>query len=250
MTTRFFLHLAYSGSSFSGWQIQPNDITVQGKIEEVLSQMYNQHINVVGCGRTDTGVHASDYYAHIELPTSSIAISDLAYKMNNMLPPSIFIKNIIPVAADAHARFDAIARSYVYKMVFDKDPFRIKGVFRYDQSGRPNIKLMEQAAALLLEYKAFYPFCKSHADVDHYNCFITNSEWIQISQQEWHFKITANRFLRGMVRLIVGMSLNVGLSRLSLSEVKSALDEQSRLEKAWAAPAHGLYLSKINYPFI
>lgn len=250
MVTRYFLNLAYNGSTFNGWQIQPNDPTIQGNIEAVLSQLYNHPINVSGCGRTDAGVHASDYYAHIDLPPSSIPIQNLRYKMNNMLPNTISIKGIEAVSDDAHARFDATSRSYIYKMVFGKDPFRIGGVYKYDQSGQPSLELMNEAAATLLQYEAFYPFCKSHADVQSYNCQLTKSEWLAISDKEWHFNITANRFLRGMVRLVVGMCINVGLGRIELSEVRKALDAQKRLDKAWAVPAHGLYLSAIKYPYI
>ncbi len=250
MSTRYFINLAYNGTPFFGWQIQPNVETVQGVIEKLLSQLYNQQIQVVGCGRTDTGVHASDYYAHVDLPSDLHTISDLIFKLNNMLPPAVVIRSITNVAESAHARFDATARSYVYKMIFGKDPFRQTGVFKYNQSGRPDLDMMNRAAALLLEYKDFYPFCKSHADVENYVCDISRSTWIKVSESEWHYHVTANRFLRGMVRLIVGMTINVGLNRISLDELKLAMDKQSRLERAWSVPATGLYLNNIEYPYI
>ena len=250
MSSRYFINLAYNGSSFFGWQIQPNVETVEGIIESQLSKLYNQPIQIVGCGRTDTGVHASDYFAHVDLPSDLHSISDLVFKLNNMLPPAVVIYSMIGVAESAHARFDAISRSYVYKMIFGKDPFRQDGVFSYNQSGRPDFEMMNKAASLLLEYTDFYPFCKSHADVENYKCDISRSIWVKVSDTEWHYHVTANRFLRGMVRLLVGMTINVGLGRLSLDELRMALKNQSRLKRAWSVPASGLYLSRIEYPYI
>jgi len=139
---RYFLHLAYNGSSFSGWQIQPNAPTVQNEIEQVLRRLYDQNIKVVGCGRTDAGVHAYDFYAHLDLPDERIKASELSFKLNNMLPASIVIYDFIKVNDTAHARFDAESRSYVYKMTFAKDPFNVKTSYRYDQSGRPDFEIL------------------------------------------------------------------------------------------------------------
>lgn len=250
MSSRYFINLAYNGSNFFGWQIQPNVDTIQGVIERHLSQLYNTPVQVVGCGRTDTGVHASDYYAHLDLPSDIHSVEDLIFKLNNMLPAGIVINAFAEVEASAHARFDATHRSYVYKMTFKKDPFQQDCIFRYNQSGRPEINLMNEAATLLLEYDEYYPFCKSHADVETYRCDMSQSIWTKESESEWHYHVTANRFLRGMVRLIVGMTLNVGLERISLDEVRDALDNQSRLKRAWSVPPTGLYLNKIKYPYI
>lgn len=247
---RYFLHLAYNGSKYSGWQIQPNAPTVQAEIEETLNRLYNQEINVVGCGRTDAGVHALDFYAHLELPNDRIEAKELVFKLNNMLSSPIVIYNMIQVEENAHARFDADSRSYVYKMTFAKDPFNLNTSYKFDQSGQPDFSLMNEAAAILLDYKEFYPFCKSHADVDTYRCKVSKSEWKKVSENEWHYNIKADRFLRGMVRLIVGMTLNVGLGRLELGKVRTALEKQERLERAWSVPAAGLYLNKITYPYI
>jgi len=247
---RYFLHLAYNGSSFSGWQIQPNAPTVQNEIEQVLRRLYDQDIKVVGCGRTDAGVHAYDFYAHLDLPDERIKASELSFKLNNMLPASIVIYDFIKVNDTAHARFDAESRSYVYKMTFAKDPFNVKTSYRYDQSGRPDFNSMNDAAQILLDYKEFYPFCKSHADVDTYKCKISKSVWEKISENEWHYHVKADRFLRGMVRLIVGMTLNVGLGRVEKQSVIEAMNKQERLSRAWSVPADGLYLNKITYPYI
>lgn len=249
MSSRYFIQLAYNGTDYCGWQKQPEDPSIQFDIEKTLSIIYNQPIQVVGCGRTDTGVHASEYFLHTDLP-EKFQLKDLVYKLNNMLSKSIRIYNIIPVALEAHARFDALSRSYIYKLVFGKDPFNQDTVYRYDQSGRPDFNLMNQVAKLLLDYKEFLPFCKTHADNETNICDLSRSEWQAISEHEWNFHVTSDRFLRGMVRLIVGMCLNVGLKRLTLDQVKSAMDNQVRLEKAWSVPAKGLYLSQVTYPYI
>ncbi len=247
MTRRYFIRLAYNGAAYCGWQIQPSDPTVQATIEAALSTMYNASIQVVGCGRTDTAVHASEYYLHTDLP-ERFSADNLVYKLNNLLPKDVRVYTIQEMDAKDHARFDAVARSYTYKMVFGKDPFRQHTVYRYDQSGIPDLDLMNEAAALLLEYKEFLPFCKTHADNDTYKCALTVSEWISINDNEWHYKVTSDRFLRGMVRLIVGMTLNIGLKRIELIDVKTAMDKQERLQRAWSVPAQGLYLSSIKYP--
>ncbi len=249
MKKRFFINLAYNGADYCGWQIQPNDPTIQESIQTALSTLYNSEVKIVGCGRTDTGVHASDYYAHVDLP-ELFTVKNLTYKLNNMLPKSIAIKQVFPVAAEAHTRFDATSRSYVYKMCFFKDPFSIKTIYKYDQSGRPDFDLMNKAAALLLDYKEFFPFCKTHADNDTYKCSLSVSEWVKISDDEWHYKVTSDRFLRGMVRMIVGMTLNVGLGRMELEEVQAAMQNQTRLIRAWSVPANGLFLDDITYPYL
>ncbi len=249
MSSRYFIQLAYNGNDYCGWQKQPEDPSIQVDIEKTLSTIYNQPIQVVGCGRTDAGVHASYYFLHTDLP-DRFQLKDLVYKLNNMLGNSIRIYKVVPVASGAHARFDALSRSYTYKLVFGKDPFNQDTVYRYDQSGRPDFNLMNNAARLLLDYDEFLPFCKTHADNETNKCKLTQSEWQAITEQEWHFHITSDRFLRGMVRLIVGMCLNVGLKRLELEQVKYAMDNQVRLEKAWSVPAKGLYLSQVTYPYI
>ena len=249
MSLRHFIHLAYCGTDFSGWQIQPNAPTVQEVLIKAISTIYNQPIRIVGCGRTDTGVHALNYFAHMDVPTSEHTVDDLKFKLNNMLPRSIVVYNISAMDTGAHTRYDATSRSYIYKMIFGKDPFRNNTTYRFDQSGRPDWDKLQAAAALLLDYQEFLPFCKTHADSETYLCDLQRSEWLKISEKEWHYHVKANRFLRGMVRLIVGMTLNVALGRVELSEVAEALDKQQRLEKAWAVPASGLYLSEITYPY-
>lgn len=249
MSSRYFINLAYNGTDFCGWQIQPNDPSVQETIQSALATLYNRPVKVIGCGRTDTGVHASDFYAHADLE-AKFTEKDLRFKLNTMLPKSINIKRVFKVDADHHARFDANSRTYIYQLSFVKDPFHQDTYYKYDQAGLPDLGLMNEAASLLTRYNEFFPFCKTHADNETYLCDLSHSCWTQLSDHQWHYKITANRFLRGMVRMIVGMTINVGLGRISLEEVKAAMEDQSRLVKAWSVPAQGLFLSKITYPFI
>jgi len=212
--------------------------------------LLNAKTKIVGCGRTDAGVHALAYYAHVDLPNSEIDAVQLTYKLNTLLPASILIKEFIKVEPSAHARFDASERSYVYKMNFIKDPFLGAITYKFDQAGKLNFDLLQSAAKLILKHETFYTFCKTNTEVDNYKCEIKTSNWMKDSDTVWHYQITANRFLRGMVRLIVGMSINVALNRISLDEVDQAMKNSQRLTRAWSVPAHGLYLSHIEYPYI
>lgn len=244
---RYFVELAYNGTSYSGWQIQPNDRSVQEIIEKALSTILNTKMEVVGCGRTDAGVHASQYFLHFdyneEFPKSFLQ------RLNKLLPADIVIYKIFEVAPDAHARFDAFSRSYEYHLTFIKNPFQTQTTYFYPFTKKPAIDKMQQAAQLLLAYREFQPFCKSHHDAKTLQCDITKSEWKQMDENNLVFHITANRFLRGMVRLIVGMCLNVGLEKVRLEDVKEALDQQILLKKSWSVPPEGLFLTKVKYPF-
>ena len=246
---RTFVKLAYNGNAYSGWQIQPNAMTVQGKLQEVLSTLYQSSITLTGCGRTDSGVHASMFFAHVDLP-DKFSLPDLHFKLNGILPADIVILDIRSIHDEAHTRFDADARSYVYKMVFQKDPFRHGQVYLFDQATKPDFELTQKAAGALLEYGEFFTFCKTHSENDTYKCDLRRSEWQAVSEGEWHYHVTADRFLRGMVRMIVGMCLNVGMGRMQLEEVRLALDNQERLARAWSVPASGLFLSEISYPYL
>lgn len=246
---RIFIKLSYKGTNYSGWQIQPNAPTIQDDIEKSLSKLYNESISIVGCGRTDAGVHASKYYCHVDIPEERFTEKDLYYKLNGILNDEIAIMEILNVADDAHARFDATARSYFYNIHFAKQPFILDTSFKYNQSKIPDFQKLNEAAALLKAYKAFYPFCKSHTETDTFLCDISESYW---EKEDGHlkFNITANRFLRGMVRLIVGMCINVAIDKFPLGDVKEALEKQTRLQYAWSVPAEGLFLSNIKYPYI
>lgn len=246
--SRYFAEIRYLGTPFSGWQIQPNALTIQEVLESALHRLYGNKIDIVGCGRTDAGVHASQYYFHFDLDDLKYDLSLLAYKLNAITQKGISVRRIFEVDKDTHARFDAISRSYVYKLHFDKNPFLHKMSYKYDQSKLPDFNKVDSAARVILDYKEFYTFCKSNTDVETYKCEIMKSYWNRVDEYNWEYHVTANRFLRGMVRLLVGMCLNVGIDKIEITDVRKALDVQARLEYAWSVPAEGLYLSQITYP--
>jgi len=247
---KYFVEIAYKGTSFSGWQRQNNAISIQEQFENAFSKLYNKEVSIVGCGRTDAGVHASQYYFHIELPNSSFEINDLIFKLNYMIGHDIVVRQFIPVHTEAHARFDATSRSYKYFVSFKKNPFTNGQVYEYSQSGIPDFNKLNEAAQLLLNFGSFFPFCKTNSDVENYDCKLTVSNWENLDNDMIQYNISSNRFLRGMVRLIVGMCLNVSVDKISLDEVQDALEKQTRLAKPWAAPAEGLFLWNIQYPYI
>lgn len=247
---RYFAEIAYKGTHFSGWQIQPNATTVQEVIEKSLKQLFQYEIPIVGCGRTDAGVHATQYYFHFDLANSHSDLDKLAYQLNAILPETVAVFNVIEVGDAAHARFDATERAYVYHLHFGKNPFKKDASFGFHQADLLDFNLMNQASNLILNYKDFFPFCKTKTEVHTYKCNIKRSEWIMDSPFEWSYHVTANRFLRGMVRLLVGMSLNVGKGIVSLEELKDCMDKQKRLPHAWSVPSEGLYLCAVKYPYV
>jgi len=246
---RYFLELAYNGVQYFGWQRQPEQITVQEKIEHALSTILGQKIEISGCGRTDTGVHAKQYYAHFNF--SGEFPEQFVRRLNKFLPKDIAIHQLFPVHWDAHTRFDAYHRSYEYHINFQKNPFEIQTSYQYTYPVWPDLDKMQQAARLIMHYEAFFPFCKTNHNAKTLICEMKRSEWIFDEEgQRIVYHISANRFLRGMVRLLVGMCLNVGLDKISIDEVKQALDQQTRLRRSTSAPPHGLYLTDIRYPYI
>lgn len=245
---RYFAELAYNGTNYSGWQRQPNNMTVQEQIETSMALIARQPVEIMGCGRTDSGVHASQYFIHFdfegELPNAFML------RLNRVLPKDIAFRRIFEVASDAHTRFDAYSRSYEYHMDFRKNPFLQKTIYFYNLAEKPDFDKMQEAAALLLEYKEFGTFCKANHDAKTMICEMTRSEWEKIDEYHWVYHVTANRFLRGMVRLIVGMCLNVGRGKNTLEDVRKALDEQVQLKKSLSVNAEGLFLTNIKYPFL
>lgn len=243
--TRYALELAYNGTNYAGWQRQPNAPSVEETIDTALSLILGEKIKIVGCGRTDAGVHASYYVAHFDF-AGEFPVAFLR-RMNRYLADDIALLGLYRVAEDFHARFQATARSYTYRLSLRKDPFRQTTVTSLPQLQDIEQAQMQAAAAMLLRYEAFTPFCKTNADNFTMNCVLQEARWV-FAEDEWTFHISANRFLRGMVRLIVGMCINVGQGKLQLSEVQSALDNQQRLPRPWSAPASGLFLSAVTYP--
>ena len=244
---RYFLHLAYNGAPFFGWQVQPDHPSVQEVLERSLSLLLHQeHIAVTGCGRTDTGVHAADYYAHFELEETLDAegLKRLRDQLNSFLPKEIAISDIFPVKPRAHARFDAVERTYQYFVSIRKNPFTFQQ--RYFSFRTPNIKRMNEAAALLLENEDFTSFSKVHTQVNNFICHVTHAQWV-LEGDDLVFTITANRFLRNMVRAVVGTLLDVGFGKLSVSDFQNIINQKDRCKAGISVPAGALFLTNVRY---
>ncbi len=242
---RYFLEIAYNGTPYAGWQIQPNATTVQGVLEEKLSLLLRQKTAITGAGRTDAGVHAQQMFAHFDVADAAL-MDNLPYKLNSILPPDIAVRRVLPVIPQAHARFDALSRSYVYIISKNKNPFKQNLYYPYYLP--LNIERMNQAAALLLQYEDFTSFSKLHTDTHTNNCNISEAFWRISDEGELRFTITANRFLRNMVRAIVGTLLWVGKEKITVDEFKTIIQAENRNLAGPTAPAEGLFLQKITYP--
>lgn len=243
---RYFAELAYCGTRYAGWQKQPGQLTVQSELEQWFSTLLRSPIEVTGCGRTDTGVHARWYVLHFDAPQA--LPSDFLFRINQVLSNNIVVFNIFEVATTAHARFDARHRAYEYHLGGVKDPFSQNTRLFYPRARNVDWELAQAAASLLLSYQEFYPFCKSDHDANTLRCDLRRSEWIwDPDTQKAVYHIAADRFLRGMVRLIVGMCLQVGLGKISIQQVQHALDTQSLLPKSWSVPPEGLFLTAVKY---
>ncbi|WP_298543274.1 tRNA pseudouridine(38-40) synthase TruA [uncultured Aquimarina sp.] len=241
---RYFLELSYNGTPYHGWQRQPNAISVQEVLEDSLSLLLRRKIEVMGAGRTDTGVHARQIMVHFD---SEVVLDTVhfKYKLNSLLPKEIAVQMVSLVKEDAHARFDAVSRSYEYIIALSKDPFRINSAYYLKKE--LDIDLMNEAAKLLLNYTNFKCFSKSKTDVKTYNCNITDAVW-EKTGDVLVFKISANRFLRNMVRAIVGTLIEIGEHKLDLNDLKRIIKSENRSEAGYSVPAHGLYLTEVQYP--
>lgn len=240
---RYFFEIAYHGGRYHGWQRQDNAITVQQVVEEALSTIMRQKVEIIGSGRTDTGVHCKQQFFHIEV--DNVPSGDLFYRLNNYLPKDISIAAIMPVVDDGHARFSATSRRYEYRITSLKDPFKSDQAYYFN---RPlNIKTMNDAAALLLGKQDFESFSRVKTEVNNFICEIYDAKWRQ-EKSEFIFNIRANRFLRGMVRAIVGTLIQVGLGKMTLPEFESVILAKDRKQAGSAAPASGLFLAEVTYP--
>ena len=240
---RYFIHLAYHGGSYNGWQTQPELPTVQETLENALSTLLREKIAVVGCGRTDTGVHASDFYAHFD--AEGVAdCAQLTFKLNNLLPPDIAIFDIFPVANNAHARFDATARTYQCHVSDRRLPFRQGQYCRIYY--RPDMERMNEAARVLMEYEDFTSFAKLHTQVKTNICHLGGAHWDEVGE-EWVFTIRSNRFLRNMVRSVTGTLLDVGRGKLSIEGLRQIIEKKDRCAAGVSMPACGLFLTKVEY---
>ncbi len=244
---RYFIKLAYKGTAYHGWQWQENALSVQQVLEEALSTILNHKVAVTGAGRTDTGVHAREFYAHFDHDHDFI-LSELVekvYKLNSFLPKDISVFDIFRVKEDAHARFDALSRTYEYWITTRKDPFNSDSAW-YNHTDL-DIDLMNEGAKILLEYTDFTSFSKLHTEVKTNNCKLMEAGW----ERKGHllvFKITADRFLRNMVRSIIGTLIELSRGRISLVEMRNIIEAMDRSKAGMSVPAHGLYLVSVEYP--
>ena len=241
---RYFIELSYNGKAYHGWQYQPNAISVQETLEDALSKMLKTKIAIVGAGRTDAGVHASQMFAHFDYD-EAFDIDTIIFRLNSFLPCDIAIHNIFEVQPKAHARFNATSRTYHYKISNHKN------VFTYDYAYRLlmplDIEKMNEACAILLQHKDFQCFSKTNTDVKTYYCDIKEAYW-KVEGHELTFVITADRFLRNMVRAIVGTMVNIGLGKLKVEDLHAIIASKDRSEAGFSVSAHGLYLVQVVYP--
>ena len=246
MKFRYFIKLSYKGTKYHGWQIQKNAVTIQEQLDKALTTIIKEKIQTIGAGRTDTGVHASEFYAHFDSSHSALNKNvKLLNNLNGFLPNDIFVKKIIKVIKGAHSRFDALSRTYEYHCIKIKDPFFRD--YSYHFPANPDIIKMNTAAKFLFDYDDFTSFSKANTDVKNNICKIYRAEWIA-NDNQIIFTIKANRFLHGMVRAIVGSLLDVGLGKISISEFEEIIKKRERSEAGRSAPAHGLFLTNIEYP--
>ncbi|WP_040254200.1 tRNA pseudouridine(38-40) synthase TruA [Psychroserpens mesophilus] len=240
---RYFIELSYNGKSYHGWQIQPNAITVQEVLEHALSTVLQSKISVMGAGRTDTGVHASQMFAHFDF--DEFIDDNLVFKLNSFLPDDIAIHSVFQVNDESHARFDALSRTYIYKISQNKNVFNSN--LAYALYHPLDIEAMNRACEILLTYKDFQCFSKVHTDVKTYYCKIMFAQWAY-KENELVFTIQADRFLRNMVRAIVGTMINIGSGKMKVEDLHDVIKSKNRSEAGFSVPAHGLYLIKIEYP--
>ncbi len=241
---RYFLEIAYKGTHYHGWQIQDNALSVQEVLNNCLSELISEETTTIGSGRTDTGVHALQQFVHFD-SQKELSIRKHLHALNGMLPKDIVVKNFQIVDDNAHARFDATERSYLYRMSFTKDPFR-HGLISY-YSFKPDLGLMNKAAERMLGEGNFACFSKVRTQVDNFVCDIRSARW-QRKKDEYHFHISANRFLRGMVRTMVGTMVEVGAEKIPPEKIDEILASEDRTKAGPSAPPEGLYLSNVKYP--
>ena len=243
---RYFIELAYRGSNYFGWQRQPNQISVQEVLENKLSVILREKIVIVGAGRTDTGVHAKQMYAHFDF-TGDIKLEKFTFKLNSFLPKDISIYKIFEVEENAHTRFDATSRAYEYHIHLGKNPFLTDSTYQIYHD--LDLGKMNEAAKLMYDYTDFKCFSKSNTDVRTYNCDVMNAIWEKKGSQ-LIFHVKADRFLRNMVRAIVGTLLEIGVGKKTIEDFKLVLESRDRKQAGTSVPARGLFLTQIIYPYV
>jgi tRNA pseudouridine38-40 synthase len=244
MSQRYFLQCSYKGTNYHGWQIQPNEISVQEIFEKSLSTILREEITVVGAGRTDTGVHASFFVLHFDSQNNNIS-ENFVYRLNSFLPEDIAVQKIRKVKSETHARFSAQSRTYKYYISTEKNPFNTETTYKYLKA--LDLDKMNQAAKVLFDFQDFTSFSRLHTDVKTNNCKIMQAEWTAENHQ-FVFTIKADRFLRNMVRAIVGTLMELGRGKISIDEFRDIIESKNRGSAGASAPAHGLFLIDIQYP--
>lgn len=242
---RYFADIEFDGTAYSGWQIQPHSPSVQQTLEEALALFLRQKVDVTGAGRTDAGVHASQMIAHFDLDEPQDP-EWMSHKLNGILPQDIAVHGIRPVRSDAHARFDAVARTYRYYVTLNKSAFNRN--YSWFVPNEPDFELMNRAAQLLVDTVDFTSFSKLHTDTKTNDCHVSEALWTPLNGGRWMFTITADRFLRNMVRAIVGTLMEVGRHKLTIDGFRKIIDSKDRCSAGDSAPAQGLFLYKIVYP--
>ena len=240
---RYFIELSYKGTNYHGWQIQPDVNSVQEEITKALETILQETIQIVGAGRTDAGVHASQMFAHVD--TLKALTDEHIHKLNTVLPNDIVINSIEEVLENKHARFDAISRSYEYRILIGRDPFLLETTWQIHQK-QIQLEKMNEAAEILFQYQDFESFSKVKTDVKTFNCTIMEAVW-KLEGNQLIFYIKANRFLRNMVRAIVGTLLDVGLEKKSVDDFRNIIESKKRSEAGLSVPAKGLFLTEVNY---
>ncbi|MEC4005936.1 tRNA pseudouridine(38-40) synthase TruA [Flavobacterium sp. SUN052] len=243
---RYFIEFAYKGTNYHGWQYQPNATSVQETLTKALSTILKTEIELVGAGRTDAGVHAKQMFAHFDYDLE-IDVKHLIHKINSFLPKDISVLDFHKVHNDAHARFDATKRTYEYHIHTKKDAFESDNSWYYQND--LNIEKMNEACKILFNHIDFECFSKVNTDVNTFNCKIYEAHWKQIDNR-LIFTISADRFLRNMVRAIVGTMVNIGLEKVSLTDFTKIIESKDRNKAGFSVPAHGLFLTKVVYPYL
>lgn len=242
---RYFADIEFDGTAYSGWQIQPHSPSVQQTLEEALALFLRQKVDVTGAGRTDAGVHAAQMIGHFDLEVPQDC-DWMTHKLNGILPPDIAVHRIFPVKPDAHARFDAVSRTYKYYVTLDKSAFNRD--YSWYLLNEPDFEMMNRAAEILLSTVDFTSFSKLHTDTKTNDCRVTEAAWQNLPDGRWVFTITADRFLRNMVRAIVGTLMEVGRHRMTVEEFRAVIQKKDRCSAGDSAPAQGLFLYRIDYP--
>lgn len=244
--TRYFIYISYDGTAYHGWQIQPNGDSIQENVMKALSTILRENIEITGAGRTDAGVNATEMPAHFDTEAEIADTAQLTDKLNRLLPKDISIIRIVKVRPDAHARFDATSRTYKYYITTVKDPFY--GRYKYRIFCPLDFDKMNEAAAILKEYTDFTSFSRLHTDVKTNNCDVSHAMWTRTDNENWTFTITADRFLRNMVRAIVGTLVDVGRGKISIKQFREIIEKKDRGAAGSSAPGNALFLYNVSYP--